>query len=329
MTSKASGRDSGFRRRNRSLAISAAVIGTLALIVGGVGAFRALDSGSSGCGAFAAAYNSKTSASTPVGDIYLFDGQLNACRRLTHDGQSIEPSISPDGRRIAFISGRGHEFDADYGLNDFQSAYVMAIDGSAQQRLSAASVEGPIAWSPDGRRVAFVSGRASAAVSIINVDTGSRTQMPLAPHCTIVQWIDEGHLALQCNLVPQGYSIESADVRSAERRTVMTLPPGTSFLSMRYVAVLPAHSRAKRLLIRDLRTQRTHLVRGTEVPQDVASFSSVLFTTSDGHIFWQRHEYLGSYDLYMSDLAGGPARLIRRQRGQPFSPLSDNPARQP
>ena len=268
-----------------------------------------------------------SSAPAPVGDIYLFDGNLQPCRQLTHDGQSVQPTFSPDGRRIAFISGRGYGYDADFGLNDFQSAYVMSADGSGQRRLSTSSATGPIAWSPDGRRIAFVSDQSE--VSIINIVTRTSTQMPLAPHCTIVQWIDAGHLALQCNITPVGFAIDSADLRSGHRRTLMTLPPGTSFLSMRYVAVLPAHSRAKTLVVRDLRTRLAHVVRGSEVPHDAASFSTILFTTANGHIFWERHVYLGSYDVYESDLAGGPSRLIGREHGRGFGPLNDNPTRQP
>lgn len=315
------------------------VIGALAVVVVGVGVYRATESSSSSCGAFAAAYNSAmSSASAPVGDIYLFDERFDTCQQLTRDGQSIDPSISPDGRRVAFISGRGYGFDQDYGLNEFQSAYVMSIDGSGQTRLSTTLAEPPIAWAPDGHRIAYVSdgrrvgygsGPAQAEVSIINLDKGTRASIPLAPHCGIVQWIDAGHLALQCSRAPNGFAIESVDVSSGAQRQVMTLQPGMSLLSMRYVAVLPVHSRAKRLLVRDLQTQRTHVVQGSEVPDDVASSSSILFATSDGHLIWQRHQYLGPYDVYVSKLAGGPPRLLQRQHGRAYSPLNDNPARQP
>ncbi len=65
-------------------------------------------------------------------------------RRTTHNGRSLEPSWSPDGRQIAYARfGRGR------GL------YVMSSDGTGRRRVYGRSVSRPV-WSPDGTMIAFV-----------------------------------------------------------------------------------------------------------------------------------------------------------------------------
>jgi TolB protein len=58
--------------------------------------------------------------------------------------------LSPDGRRIAFMSTRDTR-DQDNG-----ELYVMNADGSGLQRLTRTpGTEYPLSWSPDGRKIAF------------------------------------------------------------------------------------------------------------------------------------------------------------------------------
>ena len=66
-----------------------------------------------------------------------------------------DPQVSPNGKRIAFTIG-----DVNYDLNKvITQIYVMQIDGSGLKQLTngAASSTTP-RWSPEGKRIAFVTG---------------------------------------------------------------------------------------------------------------------------------------------------------------------------
>jgi probable HAF family extracellular repeat protein len=76
----------------------------------------------------------------------------NAIRLTTNTTIDTDPSLSPDGTKIAFQSNR----DGDYEI------YVMNLDGSQVLQLTTnTSADQAPAWSPDGTKIAFVSNRIS------------------------------------------------------------------------------------------------------------------------------------------------------------------------
>jgi Tol biopolymer transport system component len=85
-------------------------------------------------------------------DIYLFDGQGRAPRRLTVDpALDYNPVFSPDGRWVVFCSERRGNPDL----------YALDLKNGGQPRLLTDndSMEDAPAFSPDGRQIVFVSTR--------------------------------------------------------------------------------------------------------------------------------------------------------------------------
>lgn len=79
------------------------------------------------------------------------------------------PVWSPDGSKIAFNRQTGIDATGSY---EDSAVYVMNSDGSALTRLTPPSLgfcESP-AWSPDGRKLAFVPLATPGKISIINTD---------------------------------------------------------------------------------------------------------------------------------------------------------------
>ena len=86
---------------------------------------------------------------------YVKDGQIwlaaldgsGKPQQLVVRGQNFEPHWSPDGSRLAFVSGRG-----DHG---FIGVYDVAAK-SIQFIAPTVDSDGSFVWSPDGKRIAFV-----------------------------------------------------------------------------------------------------------------------------------------------------------------------------
>ncbi len=110
-------------------------------------------------------------------NIWVADRAGGAARRLTSfQGQTQNPKFSPDGKLIAF--------SAEYGGNT--DVYTVPVEGGQPKRITwhpgADVVQG---WTPDGRSIVFVSGRAASAPSAtarfftIPVDGGVEEAMPM------------------------------------------------------------------------------------------------------------------------------------------------------
>src|SRR6266545_3953589 len=85
-------------------------------------------------------------------NVYVYDLGTKKLTRLTHDrGVHFDPTLSPDGRRIAFRSRIG---DQNYEVR------VVNTDGTGMRDLTNnPAMDYAPAWSPDGRQIAFASER--------------------------------------------------------------------------------------------------------------------------------------------------------------------------
>ncbi len=106
-------------------------------------------------------------------DLYLAQpGDTPPLNLTASPGDDLQPAWSPDGRRMAFSSGRNGNLDI----------YVMDVaeKNLAQLTTSRGFDEWP-AWSPDGRQLAFVSDR-DGNVEIYIMDADGQNQQRLTDH---------------------------------------------------------------------------------------------------------------------------------------------------
>lgn len=142
------------------------------------------------------------SARSGVPQIYLSNADGTALAQLTTmENGACQPSWSPDGSRLVFISPcsrRAEFFETAYRES---SLYLINADGTGQKSLT--TVPGSDfepAWSPDGRRIAFTSVRdGNKQIYLLDVNSLAITRLTDAnPDIESSQpaWSPDGHLII-------------------------------------------------------------------------------------------------------------------------------------
>jgi dipeptidyl aminopeptidase/acylaminoacyl peptidase len=85
-----------------------------------------------------------------------FDGSAEATRLTAGPGQDTLPRWSPDGHTLAFVSDRAAPEKADGKKRKPKNIFVLPLDGGEARQVTSFDDDcGDVAWSPDGRRIAF------------------------------------------------------------------------------------------------------------------------------------------------------------------------------
>jgi Tol biopolymer transport system component len=114
-------------------------------------------------------------------------------------------SISPDGNRIAFRTTVDSRSAPNESTSSIQEIWTMGLDGGQAKRAIAASNSQEtfygVQWSPDGKRLAFISvrhvteeGKYDLAIQTLDLKSGSSTTLVSNPTLTDFLWLPNGRL---------------------------------------------------------------------------------------------------------------------------------------
>ena len=102
------------------------------------------------------AWCSSAPAAQPLRQLAIFDRQGKAISRIGQPGMISQPSLSPDGSRIAVVKQDPQTGNADIWTVDVSTGQETAVTSGTDPEIA------PV-WLPDGQRVAYVSMRGNYA----------------------------------------------------------------------------------------------------------------------------------------------------------------------
>lgn len=123
---------------------------------------------------------------------------------LSSSGFGNCPTISPDGKHVAYLLNPGAIAGASSGI------YVMKVDGSDSRRLGGYGIP---KWSPDGRQLLIISFTSPCNLSLMNVDTAEERPIQIPGHqvYSVPSWSGDGTI-LAFVRSAKGFAVALVDV---------------------------------------------------------------------------------------------------------------------
>jgi len=176
-------------------------------------------------------------------DLYLIDPSEARLHQLTDDPYDEQaPQWSPDGSKIVFSSDRpdasltsseGETFS--YGKYDIFTMDVDGLTPAAIRRITSDPADDlSPTWSPDGRKIAFVSRRTGIG-NIYAADLDSSIVYPLTDlltSCGDLHWSPDGKKIAFSSFHNGGYNVYVLKDPLSHRKRMEDIPPTSLFLAM-------------------------------------------------------------------------------------------------
>ena len=176
------------------------------------------------CSTVSACWFSMSLAVMTVAEVVTWDSGVSVRVEVTNTGGSVvrvtnqagadtDPSWSPDGKQLAFVSWR------DSDITGTSDLYAVTLDNMQVTRLTDAGVQvGSPSWAPGGKQIAFTAGDFEGGNTDIFVLTLDGLRLTRLTDGTATPGTDEAP-----SWSPDSKQIAFASTRASESREIYTM----------------------------------------------------------------------------------------------------------